>query len=140
MALAATPLHANTASALPKRSVLASRYELTKEVTLQGTVQSVDARPNSSLGAHLTVATSQGEVEAEIGPFLLDRPGAPSFTPGEQVKLIGITATVNNHKVLITRLVVAGRQTITVRNLNGFAVPPAGYVRPSSTSVNGGAR
>jgi hypothetical protein len=142
IAIAAGPTHANTQSNLPKRAAAVSHYDLSKEVTLQGTIQSVDAKPSAAMmfGEHLTVATAQGIIEAQVGRFLLRGPGAESFAPGQQVKLVGLMTTVNQRQVLMTRLIVTGGRTITVRNQNGFAISAAERMREERISGVGGAR
>jgi hypothetical protein len=138
-ALVAAPLYGANRSVLPKRAVVPSRYDISKEVTLQATVQSVHAKPGAGrFGGYLTLSTAHGTAEAQVGRFLLRGPGAVSFTPGEQVKLVGLMATLNHRQVLLTRLIVAGGRTITVRNHSGFLVPPGGYLHGISTT--GGAR
>jgi hypothetical protein len=138
----AAPLYANNSSTLPKRAVAAPRYNMAKEVTLQGTIQSVVRKPTQGMmfGAHLTVATAQGTVNAQIGRSLFRGPHAVSFSPGQQVKLVGMMTTINHHSVLLTRLIETGSQTITVRNERGFSVSPAARTRLTRISTTGGAR
>lgn len=142
IAIAAAPPHANAQSSLPKRAAAVSRYDLAKEVTLQGTVQSVDAKPSAAMlfGEHLTVATAQGTIDAQVGRFLLRGPGAESFAPGQQVKLVGLMTTINHQQLLLTRLIVTGGRTITVRNQNGFAISPAERMREERIPGVGGPR
>jgi hypothetical protein len=142
LVLIAAPLFANNRSTHPKRTVRASRYNMAKEVTLQGTIQSVVRKPSAGrmFGAHLMVTTSQGTVDAEIGRFLLRGPDAVSFSPGQQVKLVGIMTTINHRNVLMTRLIETGGQTITVRNEHGFPISRAARLRMTRTAAAGGAR
>jgi hypothetical protein len=142
VALVAAPLYGNTHFTRPKRAVVPSRYSMAKEVTLQGTVQSVHAKPTAAMmfGAYLTVATAQGTVDAQVGRFLLHGPRALSFSRGQQVKLVGVMTTVNHRSVLLTRLIETGTQTITVRNERGFPAPHGAYLRLTHTSTAGGAR
>jgi hypothetical protein len=145
LVLMAAPLFANNTnhrSRLPQRTVRASGYNIAKEVTLDGTVQSVDRKANSRmmLGARLTVATAQGTVEADIGRFLLRGPHAVSFSAGQQVRLVGMMTTINRGNVLLTRVIETRGQTITVRNEQGFLVSPAAKMFLTRISAAGGAR
>jgi hypothetical protein len=142
IALAAAPLYANVQSSLPRRAAAVSHYDLAREVILEGTVQSVDAKPSVAMmfGEHLTVATAHGIVEAQVGRFLLRGPGAESFAAGQQVKLVGLMTTINHRQILMTRLIVTGGRTITVRNQNGFAISPAARLREARLAAAGGAR
>jgi hypothetical protein len=141
ISLLAIPLHANE-SVAPKRTVLASRYDLTKEITLTGTVQSVVMKPapGTITGAHLMVSTSQGMVDAHIGNHLFAGKHPASFVSGESVKLVGLMTTVGHQNVLLVRTIQIGNSTITVRNEHGFLASPATTARLAGASSAGGAR
>src|ERR1700733_11704965 len=68
ISLLAGPLYANE-SMTPRRTVIASKYDLSKESTLQGTVESLvtNPAPPAIRGAHLKVSTAHGVVDAHIG-------------------------------------------------------------------------
>ena len=61
------PLYANE-SVAPKRTVIASRYDVSKEVTLEGTVQSLVRKPapGTMMGAHLIVSTAEGSTDPRV--------------------------------------------------------------------------
>lgn len=142
LALIAAPLYGNAQSARPRRGATVSRYNMAKEVTIQGTVQSIQAKPRPGMmfGGYLTVATAQGTVEAQVGRFLLRGRDSVTFAPGQQVKLVGLMTAIKGKSVLMTRLIETGGRTITVRNKNGFTLSPAARLRQARVSTSGGAR
>lgn len=141
-AFMAAPLYGNTQSKFPDRAPAVSRYDMTKEVTLQGTVQSIDSRVKAPMffGAHMTISTAQGAAEVELGRFLLSGPDAVSFNVGEPVKITGVMTTIHNQQVLRARLIQTASRTIVVRNQNGFLVTPAARASQARLSVTGGAQ
>lgn len=127
---------------LPRRAAAAaSAYNLANEIAVQGAIQSVVRKPTRGLmyGQHLMVSTPQGTVDAQIGKFLLNGRRAPSFTTGQQVRLVGTMTTFHGHAVLLVRLVQTSNETITVRSQHGVIVVPFGKKASVSTSNVGGA-
>ena len=135
------PLYANE-SVAPKRTVIASRYDVSKEVTLEGTVQSLVRKPapGTMMGAHLIVSTAQGLVDAHIGNYVAVGRYATSFASGQSVKLVGIMTEYNHQNVFVVRTIETENRTITVRNDHGFLVYPGAKVRIPGVSSTGGAR
>jgi len=142
ISLLAAPLRANE-SATPKRTVIAPRYDLSKEVTLEGTVQNLvrTPAPGTIVGAHLIVSTGQGIVDAHIGDRVIAGPNAASFASGQAVKLVGIMVQFNQQNVFIVRTIQTENRTITVRNDHGFLVfPGSRAARLAAVSSTGGVR
>src|SRR5271154_162864 len=67
-------------------------YDITKEVTVKGTVSSVLANASTGMirGSHLLLVTSSGPVDASLGRFALQRKGALSVAAGEEVEVTGV--------------------------------------------------
>jgi hypothetical protein len=141
ISLFAGPMYADESAAL-KRTVTAPKYDMSKEVTLKGTVQDVVMRPaaGSIMGAHLMVATAQGVVDAHIGNLVFSGKDGVSFSSGQSVKLTGIMTTFNQKSVFLVRTIETGSTTITVRNDHGFLVSPGQRMRLAGVSSTGGAR
>jgi len=141
ISLLATPLCADE-SVAPKRTVIASKYDLTKEVTLTGTVQSLVRKPapGTLMGAHLIVSTAQGSVDAHIGNHLFAGRSTISFVSGQSVKLVGIMTEFNHQNLFLVRTIQTGDTTITVRNEHGFLVSPALKPHLAGVSSTGGVR
>jgi hypothetical protein len=138
ISLLAAPLYANE-QVTPRRTVIASKYDMSKEVTLQGTVQSLVKEPSSGAipGAHLMVATGRGTVDAHIGNLVF-RGNAMTFTAGQPVKLTGIMTTFNHQNVFLVRTMQVEGKTITVRSHSGFLVSPETMARLARYSPAGG--
>lgn len=141
IALLAAPLYADD-SVAPKRTVIASKYDLSKEVTLEGTVQSLVRKPapGTIMGAHLIVSTAQGTVDAHIGNYVVTGRYATSFASGQAVKLVGIMTEFNHQNVFVVRTIQTEDRTITVRSDHGFLVYPGAKARLTGVSSTGGAR
>jgi hypothetical protein len=141
MSLLAVPLHADEATA-QKRTVIAPRYDSTKEITLDGTVQSpvTTPTPGRMSGAHLMVSTSTGTVDANIGIFVRSGPHAMALASGQAIKLVGVMTTVNDKSVFLTREIQTENATIEVRNEHGFLITPGVKGRLAGVSSTGGAR
>jgi len=129
-------------SATPTRTVIASKYDLSKEVTLEGTIQSLVRKPVAGAipGAHLIVSTAQGMVDAHIGDRVIAGPNAASFAVGQAVKLVGIMTEFNQQGVLLVRAIQTENRTITVRNEHGFLVFPGSKATLKDAASTGGAR
>jgi hypothetical protein len=141
ISLLAGPLYANE-PVLPKRTVIPSKYDMSKEVTLSGTVQSLVKKPapGALVGAHLMVSTAQGTVDAHVGNRLLAGPNPASFASGQSVKLVGIMTEFNHQNVFLVRTIETGNRTITVRSEHGFLVLPGSAARVKGVFSTGGAR
>jgi hypothetical protein len=139
--LAAASAFANTSN-VPRRAYVAPRYDLSKEVTLHGTVRSVmpKAQPGMMFGAHLIVSTTHGAVDAPIGPWGLKGPQSNLLHAGDSVTVTGVMTTFNGRSVLLTRLIQVAGQTITVRSKTGAVLLPGAAERRSHSKFFGGAR
>jgi|HubBroStandDraft_6_1064221.scaffolds.fasta_scaffold125806_2 hypothetical protein len=136
----AAPLHAGKTAF--KRTVTTPRYDVSKEVTLEGTIQGVVKKPTagSMLGTHLMVSTSKGTIDAHIGGFVTRGPHAYSPAAGQSVKIVGVMTTINHKEVFLTRTIEEGTRTVQVRNEHGFLIVPGAKGRIVKASTTGGAR
>jgi hypothetical protein len=101
-----------------------SWYDVSKEVTLTGTVSSVlhQPAPGMTWRSHLMVETAFGRLDASLGQFGLEGEGAVSVTPGRQIQLTGVMKTVRDKEVFVVRSVKANGKTLTVRNKHGIEI------------------
>jgi hypothetical protein len=141
LCLFALPIYAQT-SAVTTKSTAPSRYDITKEVTLTGTVNSVVKAPTREMkmlpGSHLMLATASGKMDASLGRFAMRNQGVLSITAGQQVQVTGIVTTVKGQQVFVTRLVQVNGHTYKVRNEHGVAVAPVSGKSNRSAYTNGG--
>jgi hypothetical protein len=127
LSLFALPIYAQTA-AVTTKPVARQRYDITKEVTLTGTVSGVVKVPTREMkmlpGSHLMLATGSGKMDATLGKFAMRNKGLLAITAGQQVQVTGINTTVKGQQVFVTRLVQVNGHTYKVRNEHGIAVAP----------------
>ena len=133
-------------SSTAKRVAHSPLYDAAKEVTFEGTVESLVTKPapGKMLGGHLIVSTAKGSVDGEIGAFVLRGSHAFTATPGEKVKITGVMATIHGQQAFLVRTIETPDRTVVVRDAHGFFVVPGAHrpvLRTSSlTSSQGGAR
>jgi hypothetical protein len=135
----ALPLHAQT-SEVKTKPVTHLRYDITREVTLSGTVSNVVKSPTREMnlvpGSHVFIGTKAGTVDASLGFFAMQGKGALSIQPGEHVQITGVMKTVKDKEVFIARLVQANGHEYAIRNEHGFAYRPA--ARNAKSESKGG--
>jgi hypothetical protein len=137
----AVPLYAGNAPEF-KRTVIAPRYDATKEITIEGTIQQLVTKPmpGAILGGHLIVSTSSGIIDAQIGSFILRGPQPFSPVAGQSVKIVGVMANINHRNVFLTRTIETENRTIAVRTPRGFFIIPGTQNRSALIPATGGAR
>ena len=115
-------------------------YDISKEVTLTGTVSSVltKAAPGMIVGSHLLLTTAAGEVDASLGKWAMQGKDAFSVTPGRQVEATGVMKTVRDKQVFITRVVKVDGHVFTLRNQHGLPLSPESRERQSQMTVRKG--
>jgi hypothetical protein len=136
---AATSYAGNTP---PKRVTVAPRYDINKEVTLEGTIRSVVSKPTvgMALGTHLMLATSKGPVDAHIGDFVFKGSHPLSGAAGQSVKVTGAMTTIKNKEIFLVRTIDTGGHLTTVRTERGFLIVPGVKGRIAQTSEKEGQR
>ena len=114
LCLFALPIYAQTA-AVTTNSAVPHRYDITKEVTLTGTVSNVVKTPTREMkmlpGSHLMLATGSGKLDASLGRFAMRNQGVLAITAGQQVQVTGVVTTVKGQQVFVTRLVQVNGHT-----------------------------
>jgi len=133
------PVQAQTA-AVATRTAGPFSYDVSHEVTLNGTVSSVLTNPSAGMiwGSHLLLATTSGPVDASLGTFGLRGKGAVSVAAGQQVEVTGVMKTIKDKQVFLVRTVKAGGQVYTIRNEHGFPVSPQARERASRKTAGEG--
>ena len=141
LCLFALPIYAQTA-AVTTNSAVPHRYDITKEVTLTGTVSNVVKTPTREMkmlpGSHLMLATGSGKLDASLGRFAMRNQGVLAITAGQQVQVTGVVTTVKGQQVFVTRLVQVNGHTYKVRNEHGVAVAPVSGKSNRTAYTNGG--
>jgi hypothetical protein len=115
-------------------------YDTSKEVTLNGTVLSVLAKPSPGMimGSHLLLTTPSGPMDASLGTFGLRGKGALSVAAGQQVGVTGVMKIVKGTQVFLARTVKVGGHVYTMRNEHGFPVSPLARERTNGKTAQKG--
>ncbi|MGD0543482.1 MAG: hypothetical protein ABSB65_03640 [Candidatus Acidiferrales bacterium] len=141
LTLNAGATHAQAAAETTK-SAVPPRYDISKEVTLNATVESLPSKyPLTQSGPKtgFMLQTNSGLVEGALTPFVLNGSGAISITVGERVQVIGVMTTMKNNKqVFVIRTIQVGGRTYAVRNDRGFPLEHPAQNASSTTESKGG--
>jgi len=135
----AAPGYAQTAATTTKPAV-PLRYDVSKEVTLSGTVQSIPQKssPRITQESFLVLQTRSGLINASVTRFTLSGKGSISITQGEQIQATGMMTAFQGKQVFVIRtLVVAGR-AYQIRSQSGFPREHPGAYGVSATESKGG--
>ncbi len=123
-------------------------YDKAHEITINGTVQEVIAKPaaGSPVGLHLVVTGEKGAVDAHLGPYL-SKDTIAALRAGIAVQIVGATETLHGKQYLLARQVIFSGRLVTVRSANGLLMqghrPHArrgGSAKAAAFESNGGAR
>jgi len=123
-ALAGAILFSTAAGAQQRNAADSSRptaYDVTRETILQGTVVSyTEDSSRAPLGAHATVQTASGTVDAHLGPAAYLRSNHFSLSVGDPVTLVGVSIPLKEGKVFLARIAQNGKQALALRSPRGF--------------------
>lgn len=135
----AAPGYAQTAAATTKPAI-PPRYDVSKEITVSGTVQSVPQKPSPGLTqeSFLVLQTKSGLINASVTRFTLTGKGSISITAGEQIQATGMVIRVQDKQVLVIRTLVVGGRTYQIRSDRGFPREHPGTYGVSATESKGG--
>ncbi len=141
LCISALPLYAQT-SAVKAKTIAHPWYDISREVTLTGTVTSVvkSATPEMKMlaGSHLMMQTKTGTIDASLGGFAMRGKGALSVNQGERVQVTGVVKVVKGKEVLLTRLVQANGHQYVLRNEHGFVIGHAAHSGAAKSEAEGG--
>jgi len=115
--LAAILLLVPEMQAQQKRHLSHMMYNPSTETAIQGTVQAIT---QGSGATHLTVQTSQGNVDVVLGPsYFLNHKGV-TFANGDGIYVIGSKVTTVGNETIIAREITTGEGvTLTLRDKHG---------------------
>lgn len=101
-------------------------YDVSKEVTVSGTVLEIAATPapGAIWGPHLILNTVSGTVDASLGRWALQGKNTLQVSVGQQVELTGVMKITNRKSFLLVRTVRANGKVYTMRNRHGIDVTP----------------
>jgi hypothetical protein len=138
-ALLAGPAKAQrTANMVSSRAKSTSAYQISKEVSLQGTVVKFAAEtPTPPFGAHVLVQTPAGTtMDAHLGDANLLQLNHMTIAPGDSIRIIGENLAYRGGTVFFARLVQKGTQVVAVRSTSGKPLWPEGPRGNPAVRVN----
>jgi len=101
----------------------AGPYDLSREVTLVGTVVSYTANSSGApAGPHVMVQTSSGNVDVHLGSAELLEFHRLTLNAGDSVRIIGESLPYGGSTMFAARIIQKGLQAVAVRNTKGFVV------------------
>jgi hypothetical protein len=142
LALNAGAAHAQAAAETTTKSAIPLRYDISKEVTLNATVESLPSKSaltQSGPKTGFTLQTTAGLVEGALTPFVRNGSGAISITVGEHIQVTGVMMTMKNSKqVFVIRTIQVGGRSYAIRNDRGFPLEHPGQNTSATTESKGG--
>jgi hypothetical protein len=100
-------------------------YELSREVSLQGTV--VSFTQNSAappLGPHVVVQTASGQVDVHLGDARLLQANRLTLSAGDSIRVVGENVPYGAGSQFFARILQKGSQTLALRSTRGFPLRP----------------
>ena len=103
-------------------------YDVSRETTLLGTVQSYTAEaPSAPFGTHVALQTSGGVVDIHLGDARLLAASHFTIRSGDTLRIIGENVSHGKEIQFVARLVQKGTQVLAVRSVRGI---PLSYMAP----------
>ena len=105
----------------------ARRYDLSREISLQGTVVSFTANSSKPpLGPHAVVQTSSGQVDVHLGDLRTLQAAHLALAAGDTVRVIGENVVYGDGTQFFARVIQKGSQAVVLRSARGFPLRPVG--------------
>jgi hypothetical protein len=138
--------NAQATAATTTKPAIPLRYDISKEVTLSATVESVPSKSSAGLlhsgsSAGFVLQTSSGPVQGRLTPFVLNGngKGAISISVGDHLQVTGVMMTLkNDRQVFVIRTITVAGRTYTIRNERGFPLAHPGQNASATTESKGG--
>ena len=101
----------------------AALYNVATETTLKGVVRGVEdftcPVSESEIGRHLGLQTASGLVQVHLAPARVMRSQKFSFSPGDQVEVLGSKVPLRGEDSLIAREITRGNESFFIRDREG---------------------
>jgi hypothetical protein len=134
----AAPGYAQTAAATTKPAI-PLRYDISKEVTLNGTVVGVPEKSSHGPAQpFLVLQTKSGLINGRLTSFAQNEKGGIAIMPGQQAKVTGVMISLQTKQVLEVRTLEIGGHTYQIRSKRGFPLEHPERNAASTTESKGG--
>ena len=100
----------------------ASKYNAATEAEVKGVVQEVQqfwCPINGDEGTHLMLRTDTGILQVHVAPRRYLQGNDVSFSPGDQIAVVGSNVIYQGHDAMIARKITRGDQTFAFRQPDG---------------------
>lgn len=101
------------------------KYDPATETTVTGKIEEVKQIPGPGGGpggVHLLIISSQGKVEAQLGPARFIEKQEFKFAKGDQVEIVGSKVKGAEVETVIAREIKKDGKVLTLRNAQGIPV------------------
>ena len=119
-------------------------YDVSKEVSVQGTVVSYTEHPETPpIGARVLIQTAPSNtVDVLLGDVRLLKQNNFAISTGSNIRVVGETMSVSRQQVFVARIVQQGAQAVALRSASGAPIVFTGNRGKTSTpsSTQGGPR
>ena len=119
----------------------ARTYNVSKEIKIQGTIQSIHASTSGTLsGTHVQIATTNGVVDAHVSVSPNVNAKTLGLSAGETIEVTGMMATEGGSNVLLARILTTPSRIFILRNERGIpirGVPSRGTSSSAKTAKGG---
>jgi hypothetical protein len=122
-------------SATPAPDSVMTPYDLTKEISVQGTIQKIETGGSAGpIGTHILIQTSEGVVDAHLGYSSAVKPANLGVSEGENVTVIGMMQVLGGNNVMLARVLTTSSRVFVLRSERGIPVRavPSGSFRAGS--------
>ena len=103
----------------------ARRYEVSREVSLTGTIVSFTANSaKPPIGPHLILQTASGQVDVHLGDARTLQASHLTLASGDSIRIIGENVAYGEGTQFFARIVQKGSQAVALRSTRGFPLRP----------------
>lgn len=106
----------------PKAKDTGPKYDAASEVKIKGVVEEIREVPGQWEGTHLVVKTSSATVIVHVGPTAFLKEMEMTFNKGDQVEVVGAKAPDTTEEEILAREIVAGNNSMTLRDAKGIPI------------------
>jgi hypothetical protein len=116
-------------------------YDLNRESFLLGTVVKFESASSThTIGAHVILQTSSGQVDVHLGNAKVLQAGHLELNPGDNLRIVGEPLALGDSTYFAARIVQKGAQAVVVRNAKGYLLTPASTLTPDQKEALRGVR
>ena len=103
----------------------ARKYDVSREISLQGTVISFVANSATPpIGPHVVVQTATGQVDVHLGDARTLEANHLTLAAGDSIRVVGENVAYGEGTQFFARVVQKGNQAVALRSPRGFPLRP----------------